>query len=178
MVFHISGKKRSDIARKVVLVDGRDRKNTVWSHLVAEKLSVTSYFCPRTWSEPDWSHIFPRWDSGRGTTFDSNTRNPGNPGFLSIIVVSWNLCLSMCDVDVKISRYLALCRCARGFHVITGPRGAEMRWLKLAVLWPKLAVAWISLLRLGSQDPPPPHTCKNEDFRRYVDLAISEVVYK
>ena len=64
--------------------------------------------------------------------------------------------LDVCGVDVKTSRYLTFCRCARGFHVITVLCGAQIRRLKLAVASPKLAVAWAILLRPGGRDPPPP----------------------
>ena len=48
MDFHDFGKKCSQIAGKVVSTSGRDQKSTVWAHLAAKKLSVTSYFCPQT----------------------------------------------------------------------------------------------------------------------------------
>ena len=82
MVLHISGKKCPNIAGKVVSMGGRDRKNTVWSHLVAEKLSVTSYFlsADMVWAGLvtyfSWVRLRPGWP----TAFDSNTRNPENPG--------------------------------------------------------------------------------------------------
>jgi hypothetical protein len=59
MISHDFGEKCSKIAGKVVAAGGRDQKSTVRAHLVAEKLSVTSYFCLQTCSEPDWSPIFP-----------------------------------------------------------------------------------------------------------------------
>ena len=56
---HAFGEKCSKFAGKVVAAGVRDQKSIVRAHLVAEKLSVTSYFCPQTCSEPEWTPIFP-----------------------------------------------------------------------------------------------------------------------
>ena len=58
------GEKCSKIAGKVVAADGRDQKSAVRAHLVAEKLSLASYFCPQTCSEPVGTYIFPGRDPG------------------------------------------------------------------------------------------------------------------
>ena len=41
------GKKCSKMVQKVVAAGARDPKGAVRAHLVAEKLSLSSYFCPR-----------------------------------------------------------------------------------------------------------------------------------
>ena len=58
MVSHDFGKKCSKIAGKVVAAGGRDPKSAVRAHLVAEKLSLVSYFCPQTCSESLGTNIF------------------------------------------------------------------------------------------------------------------------
>ena len=56
-----------------------------------------------------------KYQKSRKSWFFNNNRS-----FLKFV-------LAVCGVDVKTSRYLAFCRCARSVHVLTGPRGAEMR---------------------------------------------------
>ena len=75
--------------------------------------------------------------------------------------------LDVCGVDVKTSRYLTFCRCARGFHVITVPHGARMRWLKLAV-------AWANILRPGGRDSPPSPTHKTMTTLKIQDFPCSQ----
>ena len=58
MVPHDFGKKCSKMAGKVVAAGGRDPKSAVRAHLVAEKLSLVSYFCPQACSEPELTYDF------------------------------------------------------------------------------------------------------------------------
>ena len=73
------GQKCSKMPGKVVLAGGRDPKSAIRAHLVAEKLSLASYFCPQTCSEPEWTPIFPGRDPGRGpstTCWTDTTTSP------------------------------------------------------------------------------------------------------
>ena len=64
LVFHHFGEKCSKMAGKVVSAGGRDQKSAVRAHLVAERLSLASYLCPQTCSEPVGTYIFPGRDPG------------------------------------------------------------------------------------------------------------------
>ena len=84
MIFMIFGKNCSKVPRKVVSAGARDQKSAVRAHLVTEKLSLASYFCPQTCSEPEWTHIFPGRDPGWSRLGPAKVRyqNPPPPYLL------------------------------------------------------------------------------------------------
>ena len=66
-------------------------------------------------------------------TYLGNLENLGILGFQRSLLFR-GICVGcVCCIDVETSRYLAFCRCARGFHVSTVPHGVQIRCVKLAV---------------------------------------------
>ena len=64
--WHNFCEKCSGMAGEVVSAGARDLKSAVRTYLVAGKLSLASYFCLQTCSEPGWTSIFPGRDAGWG----------------------------------------------------------------------------------------------------------------
>ena len=71
--------------------------------------------------------VFPRFS--RKCRFSHTWQFGDTWGFCDLreVYFSPGFALGVCGIDVKTSRYLTFCRCARGFHVITVPHGAQIR---------------------------------------------------